>query len=149
MRLLERSEVHVGAPRRDEVETSPQPTANQRRSFTASFAGVLASAGADRFASASALREALEMIGRVSVPPEARKKEALDQAAFDKAKAALLTKPSALPADALSLVRWHANQLVGDLRAAQAKGGSVETRAHVAESLSLLTEALRATMSRV
>ena len=62
--------------------------------------------------------------------------------------AALLTKPSALPADALSLVRWHANQLVGDLRAAQAKGGSVETRAHVAESLSLLTEALRATMSR-
>ena len=63
--------------------------------------------------------------------------------------AALLTKPSALPADALSLVRWHANQLVGDLRAAQAKGGSVETRAHVAESLSLLTEALRATMSRV
>ncbi len=63
--------------------------------------------------------------------------------------AALLTKPSALPADALSLVRWHANQLVGDLRAAQAKGGSVETRAHVAESLSLLSEALRATMSRV
>ncbi len=63
--------------------------------------------------------------------------------------AALLTKPAPLPADALSLVRWHANQLAADLRAAQARGGaSVETRAHVAESLSLLTEALRATMSR-
>ncbi len=59
----------------------------------------------------------------------------------------LLTKPSGLPADAQSLVRWHANQLQTDLRAAQGKG-SVETRAHVAESLSMLTEALRATMSR-
>lgn len=58
----------------------------------------------------------------------------------------LLTRPSGLPADALSLLRWHATQLQGELRAAQGKG-SVETRAHVAESLSLLTEALRATMS--
>jgi Met-zincin len=63
--------------------------------------------------------------------------------------AALLTKPAPLPADALSLVRWHANQLAGDLRAAQARAGaSVETRAHIAESLSLLGEALKATMSR-
>lgn len=58
----------------------------------------------------------------------------------------LLTKPSGLPADALSLLRWHAGQLQGELRAAQGKG-SVETRAHVAESLAVLTEALRATMS--
>ena len=61
----------------------------------------------------------------------------------------LLTKGApTLPADALSLVRWHANTLAADLRGAQARGGSVETRAHVAESLSMLNEALRATMSR-
>ena len=58
----------------------------------------------------------------------------------------LLTKPSGLPADALSLLRWHATQLQGELRAAQGKG-TVDTRAHVAESLAVLTEALRATMS--
>ena len=63
----------------------------------------------------------------------------------------LLTKGApTLPPDALSLVRWHATALASDLRAAQAKGGTtVETRAHVAESLSMLTEALRAQMSRV
>ncbi len=61
----------------------------------------------------------------------------------------LLTKGGPLPADALALVRWHATQLQADLKAASAKGGSVETRAHVAESLSALTEALRASMSRV
>jgi hypothetical protein len=62
----------------------------------------------------------------------------------------LLTKGSpALPADALSLLRYNATQLQGELRAAVAKGGqSVETRAHLAESLSALSEALRATMSR-
>ncbi|MFN5047986.1 zinc-dependent metalloprotease, partial [Roseateles sp.] len=62
----------------------------------------------------------------------------------------LLTKGSpALPADALSLLRYNATQLQTELRAAVAKGGqSVETRAHLAESLSALSEALRATMSR-
>ncbi len=63
---------------------------------------------------------------------------------------ALLTKGSAtLPADALSLVRLNATQLQRDLRAVAGKGGlSIETRAHLAESLSSLSEALRATMSR-
>jgi Met-zincin/Domain of unknown function (DUF5117)/Domain of unknown function (DUF5118) len=63
---------------------------------------------------------------------------------------ALLTRGSpALPADALSLVRLNATQLQSELRAAVAKGGqSVETRAHLAESLGTLTEALRATMQR-
>ncbi|MFN5047985.1 zinc-dependent metalloprotease [Roseateles sp.] len=63
---------------------------------------------------------------------------------------ALLTKGSAsLPSDALSLLRHNASQLQGELRAAVAKGGqSVETRAHLADSLSALSEALRATMSR-
>jgi len=61
----------------------------------------------------------------------------------------MLTKGGALPADALALVRYHATQLQSDLRAAAAKPASVETRAHVAEALSALTEALRATMSRV
>ncbi|MDN3921039.1 zinc-dependent metalloprotease [Roseateles violae] len=62
----------------------------------------------------------------------------------------VLTKsPANLPPDALSLARYHATQLQGDLRAAVAKGGqSVETRAHLAESLGLLNEALRATMQR-
>jgi hypothetical protein len=63
---------------------------------------------------------------------------------------AVLTRPPAsLPADAISLARMHATQLQGDLRAAVGKGGlSAESRAHLAESLGTLTEALRATMSR-
>ncbi|MDI4632606.1 zinc-dependent metalloprotease [Pelomonas sp. V22] len=63
---------------------------------------------------------------------------------------ALLTRGSAtLPPDALSLMRLHATQLQSELRAASAKGGlSVESRAHLAESLNSLSEALRATMSR-
>jgi hypothetical protein len=63
---------------------------------------------------------------------------------------ATLTRPSpALPADALSLARLHATQLQADLKQAAAKPGlSVETRAHVQDSLGLLTEALRATMQR-
>jgi hypothetical protein len=63
---------------------------------------------------------------------------------------ALLTRGSAaMPPDALSLLRLNATQLQGELRAAVGRGGqSVETRAHLAESLSTLTEALRATMQR-
>ncbi len=62
----------------------------------------------------------------------------------------LLTRGSpALPADALSLLRHNATQLQGELRTALGRGGlSVETRAHLAENLGALTEALRATMSR-
>lgn len=62
----------------------------------------------------------------------------------------LLTKGSAmLPADALSLARLHATRLQVTLRSAVARGGrSIETRAHLAESLATLTEALRATMQR-
>jgi hypothetical protein len=62
----------------------------------------------------------------------------------------LLTKGSgALPADALSLVRMHATQLQSELRSANGRSGmGAETRAHLAESLSGLSEALRATMSR-
>jgi len=62
----------------------------------------------------------------------------------------LLTRGSAsLPADALSLVRMNATRLQRDLRKATGKSGlTVETRAHLAESLGLVNEALRATMSR-
>jgi hypothetical protein len=62
----------------------------------------------------------------------------------------LLTKGSpVLPADALSLLRLNATQLQVELRAAVDKGGqTIETRAHLAESLDTLSEALRATMSR-
>ena len=61
----------------------------------------------------------------------------------------LLTKGGPLPADALSLVRWHAQRLQGELRAASARTGlSVDTRAHLQDSLGSLTEALRASMQR-
>ena len=60
-----------------------------------------------------------------------------------------------LPADALSLARLHATRLQADLRVAVAKsssksGGniSIETQAHLAESLGILNESLRATMQR-
>jgi hypothetical protein len=63
----------------------------------------------------------------------------------------LLTRGSpTLPADALSLVRMHAGTLKADLeRAVKAGRGSVETRAHLMDSLVGLTEALRATMVRI
>jgi tetratricopeptide (TPR) repeat protein len=40
------------------------------------------------------LRESIESIGRASIPPEARKKESLDQSAFDRAVDALAADPS-------------------------------------------------------
>jgi hypothetical protein len=62
----------------------------------------------------------------------------------------LLTKGSpTLPADALSLVRYHANQLRDDLQRASSRSGlAVDTKAHLQDSLSALTEALKASMSR-
>ncbi len=63
----------------------------------------------------------------------------------------LLTRGSAaLPPDALSLLRMHATELQGSLRAAVGKsaGRSPETRAHLQDCLGSLTEALRATMQR-
>jgi hypothetical protein len=55
-----------------------------------------------------------------------------------------------MPADVSSLVRLHATQLQAQLRDAQGRsnGLSVETRAHLQESLATLSEALRATMQR-
>jgi hypothetical protein len=62
----------------------------------------------------------------------------------------VLTRGAAgMPPDALSLMRLHATQLQSQLRAASGKAGlSIEARAHLQESLSSLTEALRATMVR-
>ncbi len=52
-------------------------------------------------------------------------------------------------ADAFSMARYHASQLAGDLRAASAKPGlSIETRAHLAETLDMLNGMLKATMTR-
>jgi hypothetical protein len=64
---------------------------------------------------------------------------------------ATLTRPAPnLPPDALSLTRLHATQLQAELKRAAARPGlSVETQAHLADSLGLLTEALRATMQRM
>ena len=50
-------------------------------------------------------------------------------------------------ADAYAVLRLHAVQLQSDLRAAQGKG-SMETRAHLAESLDMLSSVLKATMTR-
>ena len=63
---------------------------------------------------------------------------------------ALLTRGSAtLPADALSLVRLNASELQVDLRRAAGNGRlSIESRAHMQDSLAQLTEALRASMMR-
>jgi Met-zincin/Domain of unknown function (DUF5117) len=63
---------------------------------------------------------------------------------------ALLTRGSpALPPDALSLARLHANELLVDLKRVANSGKlSIESRAHVQDSLALLTEALRASMQR-
>ncbi|MCB9596795.1 MAG: tetratricopeptide repeat protein [Sandaracinaceae bacterium] len=47
----------------------------------------------DRYASADAFKEAIESIGRASIPPEAREKKALDEEAFDAATAELLEDP--------------------------------------------------------
>jgi len=62
----------------------------------------------------------------------------------------VLTRPPAtLPADAVSLARLHAAELQGQLRTALARPGmAVENRAHLQDALALITEALRATLSR-
>lgn len=61
----------------------------------------------------------------------------------------LLTRGSSLPPDALSLVRMNATELQAELgRASKNPKLSVESRAHLQDSLSLLTEALRASMIR-
>jgi len=62
----------------------------------------------------------------------------------------LLRPSGATPADARSLHRMDAVALAGEIRTAQSKGGySKETRAHLAESLNTLDEALKAPMMRV
>jgi hypothetical protein len=63
---------------------------------------------------------------------------------------ALLTRgSSSLPPDALSLVRLQATELQSELqRASRNPKLSLESRAHVRDSLALLTEALRASMTR-
>jgi hypothetical protein len=64
-------------------------------------------------------------------------------------QAVLLKGGAGLPADGVSLMRWQATRLQAELRRAVAKGGgSVETRAHLAESLGSLTQALQANMNR-
>ena len=63
---------------------------------------------------------------------------------------ALLRPSGSVPADARSLQRMNAIQLASEIRSAQAKPGfSKETKAHLAESLNTLDEALKAPMQRV
>jgi len=64
-------------------------------------------------------------------------------------QAALTRGSPGMPADAMSLLRFNAVRLEAQLQKAVAKGaGSVETRAHLEESLGMLSEALRAKMQR-
>jgi hypothetical protein len=59
------------------------------------------------------------------------------------------TNGATVYADAFSMARFHATQLANELRGAAAKPGlSVETRAHLAESLDLLNSMLKATITR-
>ncbi len=63
----------------------------------------------------------------------------------------VLTKGSpSLPPDALSLMRMNANELRRDLQRAVSRRArmSVEARAHLQDSLALLTQALKASMTR-
>ena len=62
----------------------------------------------------------------------------------------LLTRGApGLPPDALSLARLHATELQAQLKVASTnKKLSIESRAHLQDSLALLTEALRASMQR-
>ncbi len=64
---------------------------------------------------------------------------------------AMLTRASAAaPADARALQRENARALIASLKAAQSRPGlSKEARAHVADSLNTLEEALRAPMQRM
>lgn len=60
-----------------------------------------------------------------------------------------LRNPEALPADGISLLRWHAQRLQTELKGAAAQGGlSLMSRAHYADSLKWLSEALSAGMTR-
>jgi hypothetical protein len=64
-------------------------------------------------------------------------------------QALLVRGSAALPPDALSLMRMNATELQAQLKRASTNGKlSVESRAHLQDSLSQLTEALRATMLR-
>jgi hypothetical protein len=59
------------------------------------------------------------------------------------------TNGATVYADAFSMARWHATQLARELRTASAKPGlSVETRAHLAETLDMLDNMLKATLTR-
>ncbi len=61
-----------------------------------------------------------------------------------------LTRGGNMPADARALQRENARELIVQLRASQArKGLSKEARAHLADSLNTLEEALKAPMQRV
>ena len=61
---------------------------------------------------------------------------------------ALIRPAPTTPADAKSLQRANAQQLQQQIRAAMAKAGNKETKAHLAESLDLLSEALKAPLQR-
>ncbi|MCU0929251.1 MAG: zinc-dependent metalloprotease [Burkholderiaceae bacterium] len=81
-----------------------------------------------------------------SVEPMRR---SLQREHLKRVQAVLTRTPPGLPADALSLQRLLATELQRDLQRAAARPGlAIETKAHLADSLALLTEALRASLLR-
>jgi hypothetical protein len=85
---------------------------------------------------------------RQGQPIEAMRRT-LQREHLKRVQALLLRGGAGMPADAISLIRLNAQELQTQLRAASARPwSSVETRAHVLESLGSLTEALKASMVR-
>ncbi len=60
----------------------------------------------------------------------------------------VLTKPAPLPADAVALMRQQARGLLTQLQGARSGAWSVESKAHLADSVNLLSEALKASFTR-
>ncbi len=77
-----------------EAPSAVAPRGWVTRELDAIILRALAKSPADRYASAAQLREAIESIGRASIPPEARKKAPLDEGAFDAAVDLLIASPS-------------------------------------------------------
>jgi len=70
------------------------------------------------------------------------------QRAYLSRLSAMVLRGSSTPADARAVARYEARALQAALRTAQTRAGSVETRAHLQESLATLDETLRATLLR-
>lgn len=86
-----------------------------------------------------------ELRGSGDIPPMRRN---LQREHLKRLTASLLRPSGNSPADARSLQRENAQALAGQIRAAMSKPMSKEAKAHLSESLTTLTEALKAPLMR-